>query len=72
MNTSTFKNDQIESTANIQDAVTCKSQWIIHLLECVLCHFQHAGKSKTIFNKEETTSSERHELPKSYPSLRSF
>ena len=30
--------------------ITCKSQWVIYLLECILCNLQYVGKSETSFN----------------------
>lgn len=33
-------------------AIKCKSQWIIKLLKCILCHLQYVGISETIFNSK--------------------
>ena len=52
VNTYIFRSDETKRVFH-----TCKSQWIIYLLECILCNIQYVGKC---------------EQPKSYHSLRSF
>ena len=50
VNTSTFKSYQTNRIFNIFHTITCKSQWLIYLLECTLCKLQYIGKSETSFN----------------------
>ena len=41
---------QIKRTFNIFHKLTCKSQYVIYLMECILCKIQYGGKSETPFN----------------------
>ena len=50
VNTNTFKSNQTKRVLNIYHTITCKSQWIIYLLECILCNTQYTGKSETSFS----------------------
>ena len=34
---------------NIYHKVSCKSNYVIHLLECLLYKIQYVGKSETLF-----------------------
>ena len=46
VNTSTFKNNVTNRTYNIYHNLTCKSRYIIYVMECVLCNLQYVGKSE--------------------------
>ena len=37
-------------TFNIFHKLTCKSQYVIYSMECILCKIQYVGKPKTPFN----------------------
>ena len=50
VNSNTFRNNQTKIIFNICHTITCKSQWIIYLLECIVCDIQYVGKSETGFN----------------------
>ena len=43
MTTNTFMNQQTKHTY-------CKSEYVIYLLECILCKIQYVGKAETAFN----------------------
>ena len=51
VNTNSFRSNQTKRVSTyIIHTITCKSQWIIYLLECILCNIQYVGKSETNFN----------------------
>ena len=50
LNTQTFMSQQTKITFNIFHNLNCKSQYIIYLMECILCKIQYVGKSETPFN----------------------
>ena len=50
LNTQTFTSQQAKRTVNIFHKLAWKSQYIIYLIECILCKIQYAGKSGTPFN----------------------
>ena len=50
LNTQTFMSQQTKRTFNIFHKLTCKSQYVIYLMECILCKIQYVGKSETPFN----------------------
>ena len=50
VNTQTFMSHQTKRTFNIFYKLTCKSQQVIFLMECILCKIQYVGKSETPFN----------------------
>ena len=43
MTTNTFMNQQTKRTY-------CKSEYVIYLMECILCKIQYVGKAETAFN----------------------
>ena len=45
-----FKSNQTNRTFRIFQKTTCKSNFIIYLLECELCKIQYVGKAETAFN----------------------
>ena len=50
LKTTTFTSTQTRETFTIFHQVTCHSNYVIYLLECVMCKIQYAGKSETSFN----------------------
>ena len=50
LNTQTFTNQQTKRTFNIFHKLTCQSQYVIYLMECILCKIQYVGKFETPFN----------------------
>ena len=49
-NIQTFTSQQTKRNFNILHKLTCKSQYVIYLMECILCKIQYVGKSDTPFN----------------------
>ena len=41
---------QTKVAFNIFYKLTCKSQYVIYLIECILSKFQYVGKSEIFFN----------------------
>ena len=50
VNTQTFMSQQTKRTHKIFNKLTCKSQYVIYLMECILCKIQYVGKSEIPFN----------------------
>ena len=50
LNAQTFMSQQTKRTFNIFHKLTCKSQYVIYLMECILYKIQYVGKSETRFN----------------------
>ena len=50
LNIKTFMSQQTKRTFNIFHKLTCKSQYVIYLMECILCKIQYVGKSETPFS----------------------
>ena len=50
LNTQTFTSQQRKRTFNIFHKLTCQSQYVIYLTECILCKIQYVGKFETPFN----------------------
>ena len=50
INTQTFTSQQTNRTFNIFHKLTCKSQYIIYLMERIICKIQNVVKSETPFN----------------------
>ena len=48
---------------NIYHTITCKSQSIIYLLECILCNLQYVGKSETRLNNHRKDVSNPKAIP---------
>ena len=49
-NTNSFKSNQTNEEFKIFHLVSCKSKFVIYLLECVLCAIQYVGKSEWPMN----------------------
>ena len=50
LKTTTFTSTQTRETFTIFHQVTCHSNYVIYLLECIMCKIQYVGKSETSFN----------------------
>ena len=50
LKTTAFTSTQTRGTFTIFHQVTCRSNYVIYLLECILCKIQYVGKSETTFN----------------------
>ena len=48
--TKIFENIQTKKKFNIYHNISCKSKYVIYLLECLLCKIQCVGKSETPFH----------------------
>ena len=47
LKTATFTSIQTRETFTIFHQVTCHSNYVIYLLECIMCTIQHVGKLET-------------------------
>ena len=50
LTTNTFMSQQTKRTFNIFFNLNCKSEYVIYLMECILCKMQDVGKAETAFN----------------------
>ena len=50
LKTTTFTSTQTRETFTIFHQVTCHSNYVIYLLEYIMCKIQYVGKSETLFN----------------------
>ena len=50
LKTTTFTSTQTRKTFTIFHQVTCHSNYVIYLLECIMCKIQYVGKCETSFN----------------------
>ena len=50
LTTNTFMSQQTKRTFNIFFNLNCKSEYVIYLMECILCKMQYVGKPETAFN----------------------
>ena len=50
LTTNTFMSQQTKRTFNIFFNLNCKSEYVIYLMECILCKIQYVGKAETAFN----------------------
>ena len=48
LKTTTFASTQTRETFTTFHQVTCHSDYVIYLLECVMCKIQYVGKSETV------------------------
>ena len=72
LNTPTFTSQQTKRTFNIFHKLTCKSQYVIYLMECILCKIQYVGKSKTFFTLRLNNHRKDVNNPKSIPACNHF
>ena len=50
LKTTAFTSTQTKETCTIFHKVTCYSNYVIYLLECIMSKIQYVGKSETSFN----------------------
>ena len=50
LKTTTFTSTQTRETFTIFHQVTCHSNYVVYLLECIMCKIKYVGKSETSFN----------------------
>ena len=50
LTTNTFMSQQTKRAFNIFFNLNCKSEYVIHLMECILCKMQYVGKAETAFS----------------------
>ena len=62
-----FKSNQTNRTFRIFQKTTCKSNFIIYLLECELCKIQYVGKAETAFNIRLNNHRKDDKDPKAIP-----
>ena len=72
LNTQTFMSQQTKRTFNIFHKLTCKSQYVICLMECILCKIQYVGKSETPFNLRLNNHRKDVNNPKAIPAWNNF
>ena len=48
--TTTFKSQKTSKTWKIFHNTNCKTEYVIYLLECIICNLQYVRKNKTPFN----------------------
>ena len=72
LNTQTFTSQQTKRTFNIFHKLTCKSQYIIYLMECILCKIQYVGKAETPFNLRLNNHRKDVNSPKAFPACNHF
>ena len=49
-NTATFRSNQTNRIFKIYHNLSCKSKYVIYLMECTKCKIQYVGKTETEFN----------------------
>ena len=62
-----FKSNQTNRTFRIFQKTTCKSNFIIYLLECELCKIQYVGNAETAFNIRLNNNRKDVKDPKAIP-----
>ena len=67
-----FKSNQTNRTFRIFQKTTCKSNFIIYLLECELCKIQYIGKAETAFNIRLNNHRKDVKDPKAIPADKHF
>ena len=67
-----FKSNQLKRVFNIYHTITYKHQWIIFLLECILCNLQYLGKSETSLNVRLNNNWKDLNHPKAIPACVHF
>ena len=50
LTTNTIINQQTKRTFNIFFNLNCKSEYVIYVMECILCKMQYVGKVETVYN----------------------
>ena len=72
LNTQTFMSQQTKRTFNIFHKLTCKSQYVIYLMEWILCKIQYVKKSNIPFNLRLNSHRKDVYNPKAIPACNHF
>ena len=72
LNTETFMSQQTKRMFNTFHKLTCKSQYVIYLMECILCKIQYVGQSETPFNLRLNNHRKDVNNPKAIPACNHF
>ena len=72
MTATTFMSRQTKQTFNIFFNLNWKSEFVIYLMECVLCKIQHVGKTEMTFNLILSNHSKGTKKPDSIPACKHF
>ena len=72
VNTQTFISQQTKRTFNLFHRLTCKSQYDIYLMVCILCKIQQVGKFETLFNLRLNNHRKYVNNPKAIPACSHF
>ena len=72
LNTQTFMSQQTKRTFNIFHKLTCKSQYVIYLMEWILCKIQYVGKFENPFNLRQNNCRKDVNNPKAIPACNHF
>ena len=72
VNTQTFMSQQTKRMFNIFHRLTCKSRYVIYLMEYMLCKIQYVGKSETPFNLRLNNHRKDVNNPKAIPACSHF
>ena len=63
---------QTKGMFNVFHKLTCTSQYIIYLMQCILCKIQYVGNSKTPFNLRLNSRRKDVNNPKETPACNHF
>ena len=72
LTTNTFMSQQTKRIFNILFDVNCKSEYIIYLMECILCKMQYVGKAEAAFNLRLNNHRKDTKEPKSILAFKHF
>ena len=72
LTTNTFMSQQTKRTFNIFFNLNCKSEYVIYLMECILCKMQYVGKAETTFNLRLNNYRKDTKKPKSILACKTF
>ena len=70
--TTTFESIQTKDKFNIYHKISCKSNYVIYLLECLLCKIRYVGKSETPFHIRLNNSSNNIKKPHAIEACKHF
>ena len=68
----TFRSNQTNKTFKIYHRVSCKSSFVIYLLQCYICDIQYVGKSETPFNIRLSNHRKDVKNPNAIPACKHF
>ena len=68
----TFPSQQTKRSFNVFHKLTCKSHYLIYLIECIVCKIQYVGKSETPFNLRLNNHRKDINNPKAIPACNHF